>query len=503
VSHAETVLERYATLDRALVSAGFPATSPWWWATIQRFYRSGKRELVLRVGRRGGKSSTLCRLAVVEALWGDHVVPPGDVGVVAFISVSRDESSKRIRTITAILDTLRVDYTRRDTTIELANKPIAFATFAASIAGVSGPTCIAVICDEVAKWRDSDTGANPATEVLASVRPTTATMPNARMFLSSSPLGNLDAHAEAFAQGDTARQTTAFAETWLANPSVTEEQTHALEPDERVWKREFAAVPQGSTSDAFNADAVDQLFVEPVSPATLGTPCVVIDPSSGRKDSWTWGVVGYCLPPASDSCLWSDGRGNFAPRHSIEFQLVARDQKGDPIPNPDAQKDPRPYLQVHHLDAVEGAFWQQTKGSDIVRRVANDARSWGASTVVSDQREALMLESLFDAQGLRFVSYAWTESNKPQAIERIRRLMVESNLKCVKHDKLKRELLNFKEKINPSGSISFAARGSGHDDFVALLVTAALHELAGGFTLSPIRRHASPPPQESFRWERE
>ncbi len=259
-----TIVEHVAPLERALTTKGFPAMSLWWRSTFTAFYQGGKRQLVLRVGRRGGKSTSLCRIAVLEALYGDHVIPPGDVGVVAIVSVNRTEASERLRTIRAILDVLGVTYHPIDAGIELDTKPIAFRVYTASISGVSGPTCICAICDEVAKWRDADTGANPATEVLASLRPTMATQPNARMFLSSSPLGRLDAHAATFDHGDDEFQQTAFAPTWIANPSVSEADTHALEPDEDRWRREYAAIP-------FEGDECSLLSAALIDRATRGT----------------------------------------------------------------------------------------------------------------------------------------------------------------------------------------------------------------------------------------
>jgi hypothetical protein len=237
-SRAAEMIARYEALDRALVAKDFPATSPWWMAQVRRYFESGRRQIVLRVGRRGGKSTTLCRIGVVEALYGGHRVPPGDLGVVAVISLSRDEAAQRLRTVKAILDALGVAYKPIDGGIELEGRSVGFKVYTASIAGVSGFTAICVICDEVAKWRDADTGANPAKKVLASVRPTVATMPLARIVLSSSPLGKLDAHAAAFDAGDDDFQIVAMAPTWVANPTITEADTHALERDEAKRQRE-------------------------------------------------------------------------------------------------------------------------------------------------------------------------------------------------------------------------------------------------------------------------
>lgn len=256
MSAVVSFLARFDAMDGALVAAGFPPTSPWWREQIGRFLLSGRRQFVLRVGRRGGKSSTLCRVAIAMALWGTYRIPPGDVGVVAFVSVSRDESAQRLRTIEAVLRALGIGYRRRDTEIELEGQPIVFKTFAATMSGVSGFTSIMFIGDEVAKWRDAETGANPAKEVLGSARPTMATQPSARMFLCSSPLGTQDAHAIAFDQGDTDTQLVASAPTWEANPSVSEQQTRDLEGDEKTWRREYAAIPQDGLTAAFTSAIV-------------------------------------------------------------------------------------------------------------------------------------------------------------------------------------------------------------------------------------------------------
>lgn len=289
-SPSAVLLLRFDLLDRHLQLHGFPATSPWWHATVRRFYESGCRQLVLRAGRRAGKSSTLTRLAVVEALWGTHHIPPGDIGVVAFISTTRDEATQRLRTIEAILDTLEEKYRRSGDAIELIERRIVFKVFPANIAGVSGFTCICAICDEVAKWRDVDTGANPASEVLASLRPTMATQPSARIILSSSPLGILDAHHDAFEAGDSSFQVTAHATSWEANPTLTEQGTRELEPDEATWSREYAAIPQAEAeSSLYTAHEVD--LAMRADPLTLGPEHghfyqAAMDPAT-RKDAWT------------------------------------------------------------------------------------------------------------------------------------------------------------------------------------------------------------------------
>jgi hypothetical protein len=437
-ARAAEMLKRFDALDRALVAAGWPATSPWWRAEIERFYRSGSRRWVIRAGRRAGKSSTLCRLAVCEALYGGHVVPRGDLGYCGFISVSRDEASKRLFTIKSMLLALRVQFDERGEEIVLSDKPIGFKVFPASIAGTAGPTCFVVIGDEVARWRDSDSGANPATEVIASIMPSLATMPRAIAIWSSSPLGTTDAHARMYDEGTSDRQLVSHSTTWEANPTVTEADTRELEPDERRWRREYAAIPQAGLLSVFDHEFVRPAFGRVLTPRLAGEPVLVLDPTSGRKDAWTWAIVRWVLPEGSA-------------REILKFEVV---------------------------DGLAGRFWDQGVGDVIVERLCELARSWGVKNVHSDQRESLMLASAFSSRGFTFWAHDWSSKTKPVAVERVRRWFAEGALALPTHEVMLRECLSFEEKITSSGSFTFAARGTGHDDFVSLLITSAMADIA-------------------------
>lgn len=257
---ADVLLRAYDAQDRALVAAGSPATSRRWRADIERFLRSGRRRWVIRAGRRAGKSSTMCRLAVVVALWGGWSVPPGDIAVVAFVSVSRDEAAARLRTISEILRVLGVPFERRGDELELTDRPLVFRVVSCSIRGTVGFTSIAIFCDEMARWESRDSAANPAREVAASLRPTMASQPNAIEVDFSSPWGTDDFHAELFDAGDTAHQIVSHGATWEYNPTISEQQTHELEPDEATWSREYAAVPGATVSAAFDREDALAMF---------------------------------------------------------------------------------------------------------------------------------------------------------------------------------------------------------------------------------------------------
>jgi len=126
------------------------------------------------------------------------------------------------------------------------------------------------------------------------------------------------------------------------------------------------------------------------------------------------------------------------------------------------------------VDGQPGRFFDQVRADAIVARVARLAVDRGVTSVHADQRESFALESLFSAANLDYHVHDWTSTSKPQAVERLRRWFADDRVALPTHAKLKIELLAFEERVTPSGQFTFGARGSGHDDYVALLLTAVM-----------------------------
>jgi hypothetical protein len=212
---------RLRAIDNVLSQSGFHAMSPWWDWTFDCFYASGKLQFVCRDGRRGGKSSDTCRVAVSEGIGVERHLSPGEAGTWFIISHTMPEANDRLDTIEKILGAMafrQVDKKPEEfgtfqRTTELGRKlirsldvkknVIEWTVYPPTINGVSGPTGIGASCDEAAKWRDDKTGANPASVVLESLRPCFATQPDARLYLISSALSTIDAHHDAIEAGDT------------------------------------------------------------------------------------------------------------------------------------------------------------------------------------------------------------------------------------------------------------------------------------------------------------
>lgn len=439
-THTAWILERFVALDRLLQTKGFPATSPWWHATIRKLYESGRRQGVIRAGRRAGKSSTFCRLAVVEGLYGQHAIPPGDVGVVAFISTTRDEANQRLRTVKAILDALGVKYRPCDGGVELVDKPIAFKVYTASISGVSGFTGVLIVADEVSKWKDNDTGSNPASEVLASVRPTMATQKNARIILSSSPMGRWDAHYDAFDQGDTDFQITAYAPTWEANPTVTEQDTHHLEPDEAVWSREYKAIPAAEIAESLFTDAELDKATRAAPEQIPREPGVsyeaAIDPAT-RANAWALAIGAFRQTP-------------LGLKRTVVYAYEWRGRPSEPL---------RPKL--------------------VFAEMAPILESYGIEVVWSDQASGDALRDIAADQNIELILEPWTQANKISAYKNLQTWVRTDQLELPPVEHVKQDLLGVRRKFTRSGvTIDLLKTPDGrHADFAPAiaLVASKLH----------------------------
>jgi len=461
-------LARLWAMEATLVEHGFAALPPWWVATIERFYRSGKRRLVVRKGRRVFASTAVApRLAVAEMLFGEHEhlrgTPPH---VYAFLSVRRGEAANRLRGVSAILDALGIKYRENAATnqLELLELPAVFAVVTANFRTSVGETVAFAWCDEVARWRDDDSGANPAEQVVGSLAPALSTLPDARLFLVSSPLGPDDFHARAFDAGETDLQSVAFGETWTINPSLSKEETRKLEPDERIWKREYAAIPSAAISAAFDFEAVQRAF-RPLPPCAYWPAIGVVDASSGGGDSFTYALARYVVPQS--------------PYRALPIVFGRDGAQLDPETLEPLDMTPmRPLFTLQWVSSFEGRFKGVLTGEHIVSTIAKAFRRAGVSTVVGDQRESLFLASAFAKEHILFREIPWTNENKAEAVRRIRRQLSEDVLVLPPdRERLRKELGAYSERITQTGAITYSARGTGHDDEAALLLTATMADM--------------------------
>lgn len=251
--------ETFKQMNATLEAAGFYKMSPWWERVFSRIYMFPRPRSVIRAGRRGGKSSSLARYTCHETLYAGFEAPKGDWLVYPLICQDKRTANDRLKSCTQILETL--GYSDKNGATKTTELEIKFPDFRKTIrcvtctpAAVVGMTCFGSTGDEVTRWRDSN-DREVAAEVLKSLAPSmlTMTQKGARLILISSPMGQDDEHAKAYARGTTPQQLVFYAPTWVANPSdeTTKEATQLLEPDFQTWLREFGAIPQAVGAHQF------------------------------------------------------------------------------------------------------------------------------------------------------------------------------------------------------------------------------------------------------------
>lgn len=246
----EVIDWRRRDVERALTGHGFHPSGEWWAEQFERWLDERPRVVVIRAGRRAGKSTHATRWVIDQALSRMWPIDAGDVGIIAFVSARRWQAEDRIATAGKYLDAiLPPEAIKKRTTQRIDFETpwgiCSIRSFAATLGDVVGGTIIAAVLDEVARWID-DRGRNPATEVIASLKPSLLST-GGSMLMISSPWSVDDAHAKAFARGDGNGQLVAHAPTWIAAQELyTEEDCAILEPDEIIFRREYAAEPMAT-----------------------------------------------------------------------------------------------------------------------------------------------------------------------------------------------------------------------------------------------------------------
>ncbi len=247
-----TLPDTFVQMNKALEAEGFYQMSPWWNRVFSRIYMFPRARIVVRAGRRGGKSSMLSRYCAHEILYAGFEPPKGDQLIYPIVCQDKQRSRDRLKDITQVLEALgysdKLGATRTtDGEIRFPDLRKTIRCTTCSPAAVVGVTCMGGIGDEVTRWRDSE-GRDMAAEVLRAWSPGLLTMLpfGARLALISSPVGENDVHAKLFALGTTDAQLAFSAPTWVAasnNPSASKEATRQAEPDEQTWLREYGAIP--------------------------------------------------------------------------------------------------------------------------------------------------------------------------------------------------------------------------------------------------------------------
>lgn len=400
---ADAFLARLWAIDEALAAHDVPRFSPWWRQELTRVVRAvaagqGRmRAWVIRAGRRAGKSTALEKLAIAWALYGPWKIPSTERATIPFLSTDKDEAGERIEAIKKKLRLLGIPFTPRGMAIELTGKPVRFVVFAATSTAVVGGTYVLIVEDELAKWENRESHSNPAQAVDGSISPGMATQPFAFRILSSSPWLVNDFHAECFDQGNTEHQLVSFAESWVANPTLTPESCRGLARTQREYLREYCAIPQSSQASSFFEpfDAVEGSVNPDLFNGQLGeralldlTAFPTLDQAFGSLD----GSVGH-----------------------DNFGCCAVTHQAGPLGELGHRRPPR--VVVHEV----GEWRTTVTPTESAQRVRAFCARYGTRNCYMDQASGLAFAELLKQQGLFPKIVPWTHSSRRRPNLKVRR----------------------------------------------------------------------------------
>ncbi len=253
-------------------------------------------------GRRSGKSFMSALIACYLAIFRDWTpfLAAGEQAFVMVIAADRRQAKVVLRYVKGILNQrlFRTKVLKElDEEIQLSNR-VTISVKTADFRTLRGFTCAAAICDEMAFWRSGETSAQPAEEILLSLRPALATIPESLMLCISSPYARTgplyEAHREKYGQ-DIEGTLVWKSETTALNPTIRQGVIdRAVKEDPAAARAEWFAEFREDLESFLTADTVERAIV----PGRAELPMIsgatyagFVDPSGGKSDSFTLAVA--------------------------------------------------------------------------------------------------------------------------------------------------------------------------------------------------------------------
>jgi hypothetical protein len=260
------------------------------------------REAALIVGRRGGKSRALALIAVYLATfrsYGEYLAP-GEVATIAVLAANRAQARSIFRFVSGMLKEtpLLAPLVKEENTeaITLTNR-VAIEISTASFRTTRGYSFAAVLCDEIAFWRQDETSANPDVEILRALRPGMATIPGSILLLASSPYakrGELYSAYRKFHGNDSGRVLVWKADTATMNPAIDPAIiAEAYKDDPEAARAEYGAEFRDDLADFVTREVVDRVTMwgrSELPPEAGISYFAFCDPSGGASDAMTLAI---------------------------------------------------------------------------------------------------------------------------------------------------------------------------------------------------------------------
>jgi hypothetical protein len=420
------------------------------------------REAFAICGRRSGKSFTSAIIACYLACFQNwrEILSPGERGMIFILSVDKFQSRIIRDYISEILNTSESfkKLIKKETAeeVELKNQ-VSIHIKAASFRSLRGFQLLACLADEIAFWRDIESGANPAGEILRAVRPGLLTSGGLLLGIST-PYSRSGVLYQNFRDyyGKSGDVLVWKSPSIVMNPTLNQNAIRKeLEADPESGRSEWFAEFRSDVSAFIPYDLIESVTI----PGRVSLPKAegveyraFCDPSGGRSDSFCLGV----------SHKGAEGR-------AVLDVLLERCSPLSP--------------------------------ESTVSEFADVLKAYGLSIVVGDRYAAEFVVELFRKQD---IFYQASEKTSSEIFLEFLPMITSGRIELLDSKKLRGQLCGLERRTGRSGKDSVAHFVGGHDD-AALAACGSLVLAGQGMVRDglPMFRHEPTLDRESLEKRRE
>jgi hypothetical protein len=429
--------------------------------TFKKPSASAYSELWVEAGRRGGKTTHIAApVAVTLALIDDAALSslaPGEKARVLCLGPTILHVRQLFDAVEGLLEKLHVPHARTESEITLPGRRVTITCTTADHIAVRSGTLLGLVVDEAALLPTEEIADGYDVELFASARPGLATLaPHARIVVISSPWARRGVHFETVRanRGKLGGNILALnAPTWILNPSISEERSKELEPNEARRRREYGAVA-GASEDAF-LDARDV------------RACVDVDVDERPAQPQGKYVVGFDLG-------------------------LRRDRSAIVVAHREHRRRPNaPPLDCVVIDCIR--IFSPSPGERlsfdmVVDALANISHRYKGARVVRDNFSGDAVDAALRARGVRSEELPMSSTAQWQRFEMLSQKIRGGAVRLLDGrdgNVLARELIDLRVELHQRGRVSVAApnKKGAHDDAadaLALAVEAAMKLPATG-----------------------
>jgi hypothetical protein len=295
-----------------------------------------------------------------------------------------------------------------------------------SSVSIRGKNVITAVCDEVCFWRNEETAAHSDVEVLAALRPSMITFPNAKLIKVTTPHAKRGVVWDEFRRRGELDYPVFQIPTVEMNPTVSPEMLkHERDRNLEQYNREYRA--------EFVEDVVSW-----IDPEVLD-PCIV--PGRTELPRVNNGTYIAAVDPAfkqSDFAL--------AIAHRTSEGLIVLDR----------------------VDRWAGTTKAPLAFGRVCREVADILRRYQIDHLQGDQYAAAAIQQEFLKLGIHYREVTFGRQTRPQLFNNLKHLLTQRQIELLDQPELLRQLRALEESRAHDGGIDVQA-GYGNDDLACVL----------------------------------